>query len=84
MSRLVEGYEGRRVAVRSDGEGIPLSVETAAVQRVLDFWREWVGVLEGEPEVSVWRVETAQGVCELHHLQPDSREGVWLLMRWED
>jgi hypothetical protein len=56
-------------------------------------WREWIGVLDGEPERDVWQVETPHGTCELHCLrhpndqadEPGENDpGEWLLYRWDD
>lgn len=60
------------------------------VAAVLDHFREWIGVLGGEPERDVWQVEIMRGVCELHHLRHPTEDvndpagGDWLLFRWED
>jgi hypothetical protein len=37
------------------------------------------GALEGEPERDVWKVETARGILELHHVQKS-----WILAKEED
>lgn len=70
MSRLV----GRPVAVDSAPGGAPASLRLwdgrdLPVVAVLDRWREWFGVLEGEPERDVWRVDTPAGACELHQIR---------------
>ena len=75
MSRLV----GRAVAVIADHRGAPCRVDGRAVLHVYSHHREWIGALEGEPERDVWRVETADGIAEMHQIQ-----GVWHLARWED
>ena len=99
MSRL----DGRPAQVACDAAGRPAAFTLAGEKRpvmvamVLDHFREWIGVLDGEPERDVWQVETAHcGVCELHHLRPptedatedaeesDANAGDWLLFRWED
>ena len=51
--------------------------------------REWIGVLDGEPERDIWHVDTPRGPCELHHLrhpsaEEDEPDGYWILFRWED
>ena len=90
MSRM----DRRLIEVAVDASGAPLGFRIAEepmeVFGILCHWREWVGILDGEPERDVWRVDTTRGVCELHHLryptdeslEPD--EGDWLLWRWED
>ena len=56
------GFEGDLPA----GRGKPYLVP---IRARISHWREWVGVLDGEPERDVWQVETALGVCELHCLR---------------
>ena len=77
MSRLVE----MPVAVVTNPEQEPCVVNGSQIVQVLSHHREWIGVLEGEPERDVWKVETIRGVLELHYLR-DS--GQWLHARWED
>ena len=86
--------DGRRVVVTCDAGGVPQSLALPGAYHALpvlarmEHWREWLGALDGEPERDVWRVETQQGVCELHRLRPPSEEetgeGEWLLHAWED
>ena len=77
MSRIVS----RPVSVETDpATGEPLRVDGVAVRRVLDHWREWIGILQGEPERDLWRLETPHGICEVHCVAPSH----WLLARWED
>ncbi len=92
MSRL----DGRPAHVACDAAGRPAAFTLAdetrpvPVAAVLDHFREWIGALDGEPERDVWQVETARGVCELHHLRHPTEDvndpvgGDWLLFRWED
>ena len=91
MSRI----DGRYVMVETDTEGRPLSLlprgerTPVAVEGWARHWREWVGILDGEPERDIWHVLTGRGACELHHLrQPtadsDEPEGQWVLWRWDD
>jgi hypothetical protein len=49
------------------------------VLHVHSHHREWIGALEGEPERDVWKVETARGILELHHIQES-----WILAKEED
>lgn len=95
MSRL----DGRPVQVETDEEGKPLAITfpgATSPERVLlplAFWREWIGVLDGEPERDIWRVVVKRGVCEIHCLRfpssvfdgrtPMDKE-MWLLHAWED
>src|SRR5688500_18411054 len=79
VSRLV----GRPVTVTCDGDDKPLSLllpgarRPLSVRRVVAHWREWIGVLDGEPERDVWQVETLRGICELHCLRyPVGEEAV--------
>lgn len=79
MSRIAN----RPVSVEIDpATGEPLRVDGIVVRRVLDHWREWIGILQGEPERDLWRLEleTPRGICEVHFLEPNH----WLLARWED
>ncbi|MES2465414.1 MAG: hypothetical protein V4671_33010 [Armatimonadota bacterium] len=77
MSRI----SNRLVSVETDPvTGEPLRVEGVPVRRVLDHWREWIGILQGESERDLWRLETPLGICEVHLLRPSH----WLLARWED
>lgn len=89
MTRIVN-HVNQPVTVQTDGEtGAPTHVDGVHVRRVLDHFREWIGILQGEPERDIWRVETAHGICEVHLIQsghpgqPD-HPGHWLLARWED
>lgn len=43
------------------------------VLRILTYHREWIGVLDSEPERDVWLVETTDGICELHRLRDPAR-----------
>ncbi len=80
MSRITN----RPVNVETDPDtGEPLRVDGIVVRRVLDHWREWIGILQGEPERDLWRLETPRGICEVHQLQIKSAS-CWLLARWED
>ena len=63
--------------------GVPVRVDGAPVLAVLDHWREWIGILQSEPERDVWRVELARGICELHKLHL-VHSSCWLLAGWED
>jgi hypothetical protein len=83
------------VDVRCDEHGeptemtLPDAAAPVAVLSVLSRWREWMGVLSGEPERDVWHVDTERGVCELHCLRyPSGRDhsppGRWFLARWDD
>jgi hypothetical protein len=81
----------RLVSVRCDDTGTPLCILTGGisvpVEGVVDDWREWLGVLDGEPQRDVWIVDTASGVYELHRLHDDTDgddAGQWLLDRAED
>ena len=103
MSRL----DGRPVSVQADADEKPVALcignpdtDPLPVVRYLTYWREWIGILDGEPERDVWRVETPRGICELHCLRylspPQHAEAAgtadpdmvvqkqWLLYRWED
>ena len=91
MSRL----DGRYADVEVDGTGgltgfcIRGERGLVPVLSVAEHFREWIGLLDGEPERDIWRVDTARGSCELHHLrQPtsgnDEPEGYWVLFRWDD
>ena len=75
MSRLV----GKPIAVVTGPDSAPCWVNGWEVLHVHSFHREWIGALEGEPERDVWRIETAQGVLELHLVH-----GTWALAKWED
>ncbi len=95
MTRLVH----QPVTVETDSEtGAPACVDGVPVRQVLDHFREWIGILQGEPERDIWRVELPRGICEVHlirhggavqEIQPDHRKCEalsenWLLARWED
>lgn len=90
MSRL----DGRRIAVETDTDGNPIAFviadqqEPQPVLHTLAYWREWIGILDGEPERDIWRVETPRGICEIHNLRyPRSKNEwskTWLLHAWED
>ena len=91
MSRRVE----LAVTVTCDNRGVPVSLtfpgnwNAVPIFQPFDHWREWFGIIDGEPERDVWQVETPQGICELHCLrtpQLDDEPGFshWLLYRWED
>ena len=96
MSRLVQGFDGVRITVATDGQGTPVLLGQTPVLSVVAHHREWIGVLDGEPERDVWRVLIGRGVCELHYLHyptgsagdaelaESSDNGEWLLVRWED
>jgi hypothetical protein len=88
----------RPVSVACRADGSPTSFvwegDRLAIRGALNHFREWVGALDGAPERDIWRVETARGVCELHHMHPpaDAEEAIvtaatagdWVLHRWED
>lgn len=100
MSRRVN----RPVDVRVNEGGEPLAFidcshdnrfssgdRTVPVLACLAHWREWIGILDGEPERDVWQVETSLGICELHclHYVPNAKDGQaphedWLLACWMD
>jgi len=91
MSRL----DGRYADVRRDNaDGLsdftPRGEKNSIpITGKIEHFREWIGVLDGEPERDIWRVETPRGTCELHHLRPPSAEdnephGYWLIFRWDD
>ncbi len=94
MSRIVN----TPLAVVCDVDDKPVSFrwrrDSIAVLTVCHHWREWVGALDGEAERDIWRVDTAQGIAELHHLHAaslaegeeadNSPPGQWILYRWED
>lgn len=98
MSWRINGLVGRPVSVTMDTQGIPLLMEDMPILDISDHYREWVGILEGLPQVDIWRVRTAQGIGELHfvchpvasppdkenHLLVTQPVGHWLLVRWED
>jgi hypothetical protein len=93
MSRRVNGPEGMPTEVTTDEWNRPLTVEGEPVLRRLAYFREWIGILDGEPQLDVWRVETPSGICELHFRSyPNGEEEknaldpacVWILARWED
>ena len=77
MSRVA----GQVIAVVTARDGTPALVGGVEVLHVYSRHREWIGVLEGAPEVDVWRVEVPRGIVELHHLRA---EKTWQLARWED
>lgn len=90
MSRILN----QAIDVRCDTNGDPVAIwfphdsrEVRVVTR-LAHWREWIGILDGEPERDVWRVALAQGVCELHGVRlPAGEDQItvdWSLARWED
>lgn len=59
------------------------------VVRVLGFHRQWVGILQGEPERDVWCVETGRGIARLYGIRRQTADGEgevagWLLHAWED
>ena len=78
--------------------GVPAEVAVGQLRlpiiAVVDAWREWFDVLDGEPERDVWILETDSGICEVHGLraavadQPQEETerscNQWLLCRWED
>lgn len=85
--------DGRLLRVETDAEGNPTAfsppdgMPRQEVLSRLTHWREWIGVLDGEPERDIWRVQTRCGVCEIHRLrQPVAKadEPVWLLYAWAD
>jgi hypothetical protein len=96
MSRLCHTV----IDVVTDTEGKPVSLllpEDGCPRRVrvlghLDYWREWIGILDGEPQRDVWLLETSDGICELHFLcycrESDTPvktgNGEWILARWVD
>ncbi len=87
------------IYVECDKNGEPIALafgpsrSSVPVLKRMKHWREWIGILDGEPERDIWQVELTSGVCELHCLRyPCSTEttslypssGDWLLYRWED
>ena len=70
---------GQSVAVVTNPQGAPCWVNGWEVLHVHSFHKEWIGVLEGEPERDVWRVETAKGIVELHRVRES-----WVVARVED
>ena len=94
MSRLAV----KAVQVICTPEGMPTVIITGrtrfVVGGIVDRWREWFDVNDGEPEREVWIVDTDGGMCEVHGLrpfpssEPPGEEDVpcaeWLLCRWED
>jgi len=87
----VNRLDGRLIAVETDGDGNPVAFTLPdgqppqAILNHLAYWREWIGVLEGEPERDVWWVRTPRGICEIHCLrQPTAETEVWLLHAWGD
>lgn len=82
------------VIVHCNHRGEPVAVtigRTATPLPVLErcsHWREWFGILEGEPQRDVWKVHLPNGICELHCLRHPLAEhaspGEWILHRWED
>lgn len=76
------------VSVTTDGVGRPTRVEpNQPITAVLSHHREWIGILDGEPERDIWIVETPQGIAELHCLRAtgeDDKPGDWILHRWLD
>jgi hypothetical protein len=91
MSRL----DGRYLTVETDPRGRPTQFTPHGDRAVpvtgwSKHWREWIGVLDGQPERAIWQVVTEQGACELHHLRQPTDEdeepagGEWVLFRWED
>ncbi len=83
----------RPVDVQCDWGGVPILIRVGPaplpVCAVLDDWREWFGVLFGEPERDVWIVDTPKGVYELHcvRYQPENGsepQGQWIIERAED
>lgn len=101
MSRL----DGRPITVETDRDGNPIAFtlpDGSSRQSILShltYWREWIGILDGEPERDIWWVETTHGICEIHCLRylPSGESGtgdtrrqvtllkeMWLLHAWED
>lgn len=95
MSRLA----AKAVQVICTPEGMPTVIITGRtrllVGGIVDRWREWFDVLDGEPEHEVWVLDTDAGICEVHGLRPypstepqpgevDVPCAEWLLCRWED
>lgn len=91
MSRLDGRYTQVTLNSMAAPAGFTISGERSpiAVTGVVEHFREWIGVLDGELERDVWRVDTPHGTCELHHLKHPCAEdaepqGEWILFRWED
>lgn len=98
MSRIVQIPIG--VECDADGQPVSLVIEHKLplypVLHHLAHWREWIGVLDGEPQRDVWKIEIERGVCEIHYLSfpkdgesesdPALGERIseWVLARWED
>jgi hypothetical protein len=86
MSRL----DGRIISVETDSDGNPIAFILPGsprdeVRQQLTYWREWIGILSGEPERDVWRVQTPRGICEIHCLRPATvTTAMWVLHSWED
>jgi hypothetical protein len=87
----VSRLDGRPIRVKTDIEGRPIAFllpdgsPEQKIFRRLAYWREWIGVLDGEPERDIWRVETIQGgICEIHCLNPIQAAETWILHGWED
>lgn len=89
MSRIIN----EAVSVACDESGFPVSFvwqgRRCFARDAGERFREWIGALQGEPERDIWRLDTQQGICELHFLHPpimdgDALDGDWLLYRWED
>jgi hypothetical protein len=85
--------DGQPTRVKLTGDApvaflLPGTRDVVRITAVLDHWREWIGVLDGEPERDVWHVETARGTCELHGLGypkgDEEPERSWILFRWDD
>ena len=82
---VAEGDDGTPAAIfQADGEKVSLHPPTLSrgfrptshpqpILSILAHHREWIGVLDGEPERDVWLVETPDGICELHRSRPRAR-----------
>jgi hypothetical protein len=89
VRRTADRTDGIPVHVTTDSQNRPVTVQGVPVLQRLTTFREWIGILDGEPQRDVWRVETARGICELHYLSypdgnTDTAPGSWLLVGWED
>jgi hypothetical protein len=85
MSRRLD----QEIPVESDGDGVPAVVGGVAVRQVVEHWREWIGIHDGEPQRDIWVVDIGCGIAEVHCLSwPDgdveNGEGHWVLHAWRD
>lgn len=93
MSRRVN----QPVAVDAADDGAPVAFcwhdRWHSVRQVLKHTREWIGVLDGEPQRDIFVIRSERGVCELHFSSFPSDDagddtvdgsGTWLLAAWCD